>query len=246
MTATTIAPVQPYSGNVSCVGPIYDVGPTFRERLSVLDRHSKQFISMRYWLLGAAKEDKAYYVTLEAMEYAASFHTGLRKDDVTPEFNHQLSIAHYIRTLLPSLRHPAESLATIFLHDVCEGYDVGFDEIGNRFGQVICRSTRLMTKKHRGVIKPRDLYFGELAEDPIASVDKGGDRIHNLQTMNKARWTVEKQQAYVDEGRTDFLPMLKKARRNFPDQEMAYENIKHVLCSQIELIEASLEAQRAA
>lgn len=241
MTATTIAPVQPCSGNASCVGPIYDVGPTFRERLSVLDRHSKQFISMRYWLLGAAKENPSYFVALEAMEYAAGFHDGLRKDDVTPEFNHQLSIAHYIRTLLPSLRHPIESLATVFLHDVCEDYDVGFDEIESRFGPVIGRSTRLMTKKHRGIVKPRELYFSEMAEDPIASVDKGGDRIHNIQTMKDANWTFEKQKSYVEEVRADFLPMLKRARRNFPDQELAYENIKHVLTSQVQLIEASMD-----
>jgi hypothetical protein len=61
--------------------------------------------------------------------------------------------------------------------------------------------------------------------------------MHNLQTMVGV-FTFEKQKTYIVEVRVLFLPMLKAARRNFPQQVLAYENIKHVLLSQIELIEA--------
>jgi hypothetical protein len=36
----------------------------------------------------------------------------------------------------------------------------------------------------------------------------------------------------------DVLPMLKTARRSFPQQELAYENIKLLLINQIELVRA--------
>ncbi len=84
--------------------------------------------------------------------------------------------------------------------------------------------------------KEHDAYFCGIADDAIASLAKGGDRIHNLQTMVGV-FSREKQLKYVNEVRTQFFPMLKQARRAFPQQERAYENIKHVLEGQIELIE---------
>lgn len=53
---------------------------------------------------------------------------------------------------------------------------------------------------------------------------------------------IEKQKAYIQEVFDLFLPMLKKARRLFPHQVNAYENIKHILQSQIELIQAIHQA----
>ena len=47
-----------------------------------------------------------------------------------------------------------------------------------------------------------------------------------------------RQDKYIKEVEDYFLPMLKTARRNFVRQESAYENIKHVLNSQIELLKA--------
>jgi hypothetical protein len=50
-------------------------------------------------------------------------------------------------------------------------------------------------------------------------------------------FTLEKQKKYIKEVLDLFFPMLKNARRNFPAQVLAYENIKHMLKSQIQLIE---------
>lgn len=80
------------------------------------------------------------------------------------------------------------------------------------------------------------MYFNGISENAIASLTKGGDHIHNLQTTVGV-FSREKQLKYVAEVRTRFFSMLKLARRAFPQQERAYENIKHMLESQIELIE---------
>jgi len=42
------------------------------------------------------------------------------------------------------------------------------------------------------------------------------------------------------------LPMLKKARRLFPEQEMAYENVKTLLLVQAKHIRLNLDLMRAA
>lgn len=105
----------------------------------------KFHISLRYWLLG-----RNYNQALKALEYASQFHTGVRKDGVTPEFHHQLSIASYVRSLINGIMFPQETLAAAFLHDVCEDYDVGFEEINSKFGADITKAVKALTKKHRG------------------------------------------------------------------------------------------------
>lgn len=198
----------------------------------VIERYAKHFISLRYWLLG-----KGYYLALDALEYAAKIHTGTRKDGFTREYAHQLSIGHYIKSISTSLECPEETLATVFLHDICEDYNIGIDEIENRFGSVVSQAVWLETKKYRGQAKLASEYFREISESKIASVVKGADRIHNVQTMIGV-FTLEKQKEYIQETEEYILPMLKEARRRFPRQEPAYENIKHMLMSQIELLRA--------
>ena len=192
---------------------------------------------MRYWLLG-----RNYFLALDALEYASKLHIGKRKDGKTKEYFHQLSIGRYVKSIMTSLEYPEETLATAFLHDVCEDYDVGFEEIESRFGDGISQPVRLLTKQFRGIRKPNAEYYREITGDKIASVTKGADRIHNIQTMVGV-FTYEKQKEYIQETEDYILPALKEARRRFPRQEPAYENIRHVLVSQIELLRAVHRAQ---
>lgn len=195
-----------------------------------LFRHKKLRSAMRYYLQG-----RGFYNALKAMNFAEALHVGTRKDLVTPSYDHQVRIAHFVRTL-PDLLYPEETIATVFLHDTPEDYDIGHDEIEVKFGHMVSVSTELVTKVHRGVKKDMNVYFNTIATDPIASIVKGGDRVHNLQSMLGV-FDAPKQQKYMDEVRIFFLPMLKRARRNFPEQEAALENLKHMLVSQLELLE---------
>lgn len=190
---------------------------------------SKREISLRYWLQG-----REFYRALEAMDWAMEYHTGVRKDGVTPEFDHQISIAHYARTL-PCLRNTEDTLITVMLHDLREDYNVSDEEVMQRFGPTVALAVEAMTKTFRGVKGNEAEVFAKIAANPIASIAKGADRVHNLDSMIGV-FTPVKQAQYVDETVNLFLPMLKIARRRFPDQEPAYENIKHMLNSQIKLI----------
>jgi len=193
-------------------------------------------VPIRYWMLGSK-----YHLALDAMEFASSFHTGLRKDGKTPEFEHQLSIANFLRTLENSLDKPEETLAAAFLHDVCEDYDVSFEEIHSKFGDEVGIAVNSLTKKYRGYKEDIKVYYKNIAADNIASIVKGADRIHNVQSMQGV-FSLDKQRKYIKETNELVLPMLKEARRTFTKQEPAYENIKHVLKTQLELIEAVILA----
>jgi (p)ppGpp synthase/HD superfamily hydrolase len=191
---------------------------------------------IRAFLLG-----RRYYRAVEALEFAASYHTGTRKDGETPEFHHQISITHFARTLT-GLRHEEEVLCAALLHDVVEDYDVPIETIRTKFGNMVADAVILLTKKYRGVKKDTEQYYREIAGNPIASIVKGCDRIHNFQTMPNV-FSCEKQLKYMKECEDHILPMLKSARNSFPDQELAYENIKYALKAQIDLIRLIVQAR---
>jgi (p)ppGpp synthase/HD superfamily hydrolase len=193
---------------------------------------AKRENSLRSWLDG-----KEFYKALKAMDFAKSYHNGIRKDGVTPEFDHQVQIALFIRTIHRNLLDIEDILCAVFLHDVREDFGVEDIVIRSMFGDKIADAVERLTKKFRGILKDRKTYFAEIAKCPIASVVKGCDRIHNVQSMVGV-FTIEKQRSYLSEVVDFFLPMLKIARKKFPEQGMAYHNIRHMLRSQIELVEA--------
>jgi len=208
-------------------------------------KFEKKLLTLRQQLVGAR-----YHHALAALEFAIKYHTGTRKDGVTPEFQHQVEIALFALTL-PDLMYREEVIATILLHDVREDYGVSDGEIrglffhDEGFAGRVSRAVENMTKEFRGLKKDEEALFEAMAEDAIASIAKGCDRMHNLQSMVGV-FKLAKQKEYIKEVHDLFLPMLKKARRLFPHQVNAYENIKHILQSQIQLLEAIHEAMETA
>ena len=205
------------------------------------EKYQKIFISMRYWLIGMSYQNPEYQKALEALEFAKHYHIGVRKDGKTPEFQHQIEIAHFLRTLVPILQFPAQTLACSFLHDLMEDYNISRQEILSRFGEQIAHGTFLLTKEFNGQKRDPIELFNEMANSPIASVIKGVDRINNHQSMAGV-FSIEKQKKYIQETREFIIPMLKKARHIHVSQEMAYENIKYVLNSQMSFVEEIIKA----
>lgn len=191
----------------------------------------KMRISLRYWLLG-----REYYQALEAMEFAARWHTGTRKDG-SHEFGHQLRQALYLRSIERLLIDPQSCLVVCFLHDVVEDKPVSLADINTHFGPAITASVDAISKEVGGVRKTDTAYFAGIAADPVASICKGADRIDNQDTMVGA-FTAEKQLSYIRETEQFLLPMLKTARRTFFRQDPAYENVKSILIGQVTLVRA--------
>jgi (p)ppGpp synthase/HD superfamily hydrolase len=188
--------------------------------------------------VGGVLEGAQFWKALEAMELGLRKHPGVRKDKVTPEFQHQISQAAYATTLLAYLMYPEDTLTTIFLHDIVEDTDVKIEEILERFGPRVATAVELMTNQYPGgVKKPTVDYYKAMILNPIASFAKGCDRMHNHQSMNGV-FDAAKQVKYITETRDHILPMLKHARREFPSQTPAYQNVKSVLQVQMEWVEA--------
>lgn len=205
--------------------------------------HAKKILVLRQLLIG-----HRYFNALRALTFAQSKHTGTRKDKVTPEFDHQISMALFALTL-PDIQFREELIATIMLHDVQEDYDVTSEEIRDifidpveEFAIRVSDAVWCMTKTYRGSKRDETEVFHAMALNIIASIAKGCDRIHNLSTMVGV-FTVVKQRQYIGEARDLILPMIKKAKRNFPEQTSAYENLKWMMRSQLDLIELALEAR---
>ena len=194
--------------------------------------YAKQRIALRYWLSGAG-----YWLALDAFEFAADHHRGTRKDGTTPEFAHQIAIASYLRTLQGSLLYPEETLAVAMLHDVREDYDIEAAVIEDRFGLIVASGVDAMTKEFKGIKRDPHAVFAAIAADPVASVVKPADRIHNQSSLLGV-FSPEKARSYVAETREFFFPLVRTARRRFPRQEPAYENEKLMLEAQCALLEA--------
>ena len=210
--------------------------------------------NIRQWLLG-----KEYHTALAAMELGLKYHTGTRKDGRTPEFQHQVSQATFCRTLDSMLMYPEETLAVIFLHDIVEDCDIthvqvlrhlqdkgatpeslkmissGLEKMNNQYGDG-------WVNGEKSPKKPKDEYYPAMISCPIASICKGMDRMHNHQSMIGV-FDSEKQQSYIKETEEHIIPMLKKARKEWVQQEAAYTNVKHILQVQIEFVEAMNESR---
>lgn len=178
-------------------------------------------------ILRGILEGRGYYVALQAMNYAEKLHNGHRKDG-SHEFAHQVNMALHAACFLPSISEPEETMTLLFLHDVLEDKDVPFSAIEALFGPKMAHRTLCMSKIRGEQKLPNEVYYADLAGDPVVSVAKGFDRCHNLSTMRGA-FDNRKQLAYLTEARDFTLPMIKKAQRNFPHQTPVYEGIKHTI-----------------
>lgn len=204
--------------------------------------YDKRFVALRYYLYG-----KQYYVGMKAFNYGQKHHKGMRFDKVTPEYQHQVDIALYLTTL-KDIQDEELTLSVAMLHDVVEDYNV-IKDFETVFDKGIVDSVWRLTKpgskgRSNEPLTPENkkMYFDKISEDPIASLVKGADRINNIQTMAGA-FSKEKQKRYSDEVEEFFLPMIKKAMKNFPEQTPAYLNITNMLRCQLEFVKQTLEAK---
>ena len=204
----------------------------------IQDRHRKQLSVMRGFL-----EGRQYYVAAEALELVRGTESGTRKDGSTPKLHHQLSVARLISTLLPHLLYPEETLAAAFLHDLLEDHGPEWtrDKLEQRFNARVADAVWTLSKKTHGLVKTPESYYGGLAGCPVGSIVKVADRARNMQTMQGV-FSPEKQLAYVKEVDQWYFPMIRTARRAYPRQYGAYENLKILIRCQRSLIDHILAA----
>ena len=194
--------------------------------------NEKQIVALRYFFLG-----KQYFKAARSLEFCIDMHPNLRKDGVTPYYLHPVAVCSYVATLSSSLIFPERTLSVALLHDILEDTAVSPKELAEVvLGDLdIVQDVMLFSKNY----SIESDYFPNIARSAAASVVKGADNVNNIQSMVGV-FTADKQVQYVYRTKDKILPCLKVARRNFPEQQFAYENIKLVLNSQTALIEKML------
>jgi (p)ppGpp synthase/HD superfamily hydrolase len=205
--------------------------------------YEKQKIAIEYTLRGLASADKKYIPVLRAFEIAKKYHSGIRKDGITPEFKHQLNIAGSIINYIDLLIDPAQVLIAAFTHDLVEDYSKGskawdkeaerlknlpyynMEDLRNEFGETAAIANNCLSKVINGFKKTYEQYFTEMALNFIALIVKAEDRLDNLASMYHV-FTLEKQREYAEEVFKYFIPALKEGEKNFPNQAHVYQMLK--------------------
>jgi (p)ppGpp synthase/HD superfamily hydrolase len=184
---------------------------------------------------------------LRAMDWVFKNHNGLRKDGTTPEWFHMLSVMMYLMTLERVFKFSNANIydlyVTALLHDSKEDKGLSISSIRADFGQTVAGDVERLSKKAPGEpTKSKGDYYWAIGKSPLASLVKPADRIHNVQTMPGV-FDEEKMASYVLEVHDYVLPMMKEARKRFPENRAAYENLKHVLLSQSALVRYFLDSR---
>lgn len=183
--------------------------------------------TIRSQLIGMADKDPSFSDCVKALNFAEKIHDGVRKDGSTPEFYHQLSILGFLITQHKNLADPRSVYVAAILHDTPEDYPEHMAQIEAMFPKDIDNAKALSKYRH-GELIPYSAYFGEMSRNPVTSVVKLVDRIHNVSTMPGV-FSPEKMRKYINEIHQWFLPMAKEARDNFPEQNAFYQLAKSVL-----------------
>lgn len=203
--------------------------------------YKKKVNTLRHYLKG-----KGFHNALKALKFGEDEHlkigTGFRKDKVTPNFYHQIEIGLFLITL-KEVVHEEETIIAGLLHDVMEDCDIEKKVIEDKFGKLSADAVEKLTKEFKGIKKDMQNYFDVVATCPIASLVKLADRMNNVASMVGV-FTIPKQEDYVKEIKEYFIPLLKEARGNFPEQSMSYHNMSLFLKQMCKTVEAVLVAEK--
>ena len=179
--------------------------------------------------------------SLKALDLAMEFHTGLRKGG-SPEITHQFEIVNLLIQLLQghcSSQQMDEIIASSFMHDVVEDYSnrYSFDNLGKDFDKKVFKIVKAVTKKSdydKHSKADHETYYKKILKIPEAVLVKCGDRIQNVQSIGGLK--LERQKEYVEEVEEYFFPMIKKARRLYPDFYHLFATLGEILKRQIKFV----------
>jgi hypothetical protein len=91
---------------------------------------------------------------------------------------------------------------------------------------------------------PTEPYYRSMLSSINVCLAKGGDRLHNLESM-VGTFTLERQQSYADETEKYTLVMLKDARAKYPEHTEALDAIRHTMIMYVKLVRAGLELAKS-
>lgn len=192
-----------------------------------MEHFQKHMVVLRGYFSGAK-----LYKSLEALEVAAEIHDGLRKDGVTPEFQHQLEICEILMPFSEKMdRHMSDRLFfAAICHDIMEDYPP------SEYRHLkLNKDCYLLDKSGKETFN----YYIDMSDSAVASMVKAADRVHNIESMAGV-FSPEKITAYIAETKKYVLPMMKRARRQHPEYMTYFTHMSQRIKNHIRTIEAFL------
>lgn len=156
---------------------------------------------------------------LDAVDaFARAQHEGQRRRHGAPYVEHPRAVRLFVEDLGAALGVPIddELLAAALLHDVLEDTDTTDIDLETRFGPVVARRVRLLTKPGAEPGEDKEArsrrYFEALLRDADdeARLLKIADRLHNLSELHFAP-DKERAARYLKETRRYLLPLAREA-----------------------------------
>lgn len=176
--------------------------------------------------------------TLKAMSFARDKHSGQLRKSGEPYIVHPLMMA--CNAVSIGIRDDTV-IATILLHDVCEDCGVSLAElpVDDRVRNAVDLMTfRVMDGETKEIAKNR--YYNMLLQSREATLTKLLDRCHNVSSM-AGTFSEEKLKSYIEETRVHVLPMLRKAKRMYPEDADILFVLKYHIVSVVDSIDATIQ-----
>lgn len=176
--------------------------------------------------------------TLKSMSFARDKHSGQLRKSGEPYIVHPLMMA--CNAVSIGIRDDTV-IATILLHDVCEDCGVSLSElpVDDRVRNAVDLMTfRVMDGETKEIAKNR--YYNMLLQSREATLTKLLDRCHNVSSM-AGTFSEEKLKSYIEETRVHVLPMLRKAKRMYPEDADILFVLKYHIVSVVDSIDATIQ-----
>ena len=175
--------------------------------------------------------------TLKALTFAREKHEGQMRKSGDPYIVHPLTMA--CSALALGIRND-DVIATVLLHDVCEDCGVSFEELP--VNDRVRNGVKLMTfsimdgeTKETAMVR----YYNMILQSEEATFTKLLDRCHNVSTMAGA-FSKEKLKLYIKETRDHVMPLLRKAKKRYPDKNDILFVLKYHISSVVDAIDLTI------
>ena len=181
--------------------------------------------------------------TLCALSFAREKHEGQLRKSGDPYSVHPLTMACHALSLGIN---DDDVIATILLHDVCE--DCGVPLSALPVNDTVRRGVELMTfSVMEGETKEsaKVRYYNLTPQSREAAITKLIDRCHNVSSM-AGTFSKQKLRAYIDETRQYVLPLLRRIKRQYPEDSDFLFVLKYHITSVVDAIDETLKASDAA
>ena len=200
----------------------------------------KMYTYLKGFAMGARLSE-----TIKALNYARKLHKGQCRKSGEPYIIHPLTMAcQAISMGLVDDR----VISAILLHDVVEDCGVSVNDLP--INDEIKNAVRLLTyikpehyleKDNQGISinEVKAKYYEKISENTIATIAKIFDRCHNVSSMAGV-FTKEKLDEYIEETETFVLPLIRKAKEEFPEYQNVLFILKYHIISVLDAIKGTI------